>query len=106
MKFADENASVEKRERLTEVWKILEVLTVSLDRIGTYEALHGTERGQAAFAKFMLNPAMFQRITTARTYVQQLLLAQDPALEEQLEAWSDDEVMLGYWQAPPSATSE
>ena len=40
-------------ENLIEVWKILEVLTVSLDRIGSAEAISGEGKGQKQNYKFL-----------------------------------------------------
>ena len=38
-------------ESLIEIWKVLENLTVSLDRLGEYERLHGEEAAKNALEK-------------------------------------------------------
>jgi hypothetical protein len=100
MKSADEYAAQSELESLVEIWKVLEMLTVSLDRLGMHEALYGAEQGQAAMRAFLKQPELFTRISTARSAAQVLLIAQDPSLEQKLQDWSDDEAMMGYWQSP------
>jgi hypothetical protein len=84
---------------LIEVWKVLEALTVSLDRMGYYWLKEGEEAAQQELHKY-LNPKMFRRISKARSTIDAMLLACDPSNYEYLERLAQNEDDIGYWQGP------
>jgi hypothetical protein len=84
-------------EYLLDIWRVLEALTVSLDRIGMYEAFHGTEAGQRALHAY-LKPPLFDRIAQARDKIVEILVSQDPGWKVELEYQSQDANTIGYWQ--------
>jgi hypothetical protein len=86
-------------ETLIEVWKVLEVLTVSLDRIGEYWLLCGEQSAKDALAAFM-GPAMNEQIATARALIVSTLERCDPTLRDRLELLAEHETELGYWSGP------
>lgn len=84
---------------LIEIWKVLEVLTVSLDRIGEYEVAHGEDHARAALTNYM-GPAMYERIAQARARMLSLLQGCSPSMMDHLEEMAEDEAELGYWRGP------
>ena len=79
------------------IWSILEALTVSLDKIGSYEAYRGTEAGMTALHAYF-TPELFHRIAYARRTMVDSMIAADPGWDEELERLTDDRVTIGYWQ--------
>ena len=86
-------------EQLVPIWNVLENLTVSLDRLGEYERIHGQEAAKAALHAFV-NPALFQKIAQARHMLVSILEKHDPSLMDYLERLADDETNIGYWDGP------
>lgn len=86
-------------EQLIPIWKVLENLTVSLDRLGEYERIHGQEAARAALQAY-INPALFQKIAQARHILVSLLEKHDPNLMDYLERLADNETTIGYWDGP------
>ncbi|HEY0606321.1 MAG TPA: hypothetical protein VGD58_25585 [Herpetosiphonaceae bacterium] len=84
---------------LLEVWKVLEVLTVSLDRMGEYWRIHGEEAAKQALHEFV-GPDLFEKIADARTRMVVMLQAHDPQIREHMEQLAEDEAQLGYWDGP------
>ncbi|HEY0738687.1 MAG TPA: hypothetical protein VGD69_27460 [Herpetosiphonaceae bacterium] len=84
---------------LLEVWKVLEVLTVSLDRIGEYWRIRGEEAAKQALHEF-IGPQLFEKIADARGRMVTILEAHDPQIMEHLEQLAEDEAQLGYWDGP------
>lgn len=85
-----------REERLIEVWKVLEALVVSLDRIGSLEAISGEDSATALRAYF--DPELYGRLTKARTDVRALLEEHDPRIGSRLERFTDNEDEIGYWR--------
>lgn len=61
---SDKAVSV-KVEDLIEVWKVLEILTVSFDKMGSYWPSYGEEAAKQALHEF-IDPPLVQRIMRAR----------------------------------------
>lgn len=86
-----------RQEDLIAVWKVLETLTVSLDRMGHFWLVRGEDAAKEALHKFM-RPVMFDTIAQARQTLVTMLEGCDPTILEQLELLSADEREMGYWQ--------
>jgi hypothetical protein len=82
--------------QLVEVWRVLESLTVSLDRLGMYQLHVGERRAQEALDRYM-NPAMFQRIANARRILVTLIEELDETMAEELERLAEEDDGIGYW---------
>jgi hypothetical protein len=80
-------------EKLLGVRKTLNLLTISLHRIGTYWAFYGEEAGKEQLVRFM-GPAVYRRIALARRELDEVLVASDPVLAERLEQRG------GHWDGP------
>lgn len=92
-----EKLSLRDVENLSEVWAVLEALTVSLDRIGHFERIKGKDAAQTALNQF-LDLAMTQKIARARTLIATFLEENDPSISHHLDALAEDEQRLGYWR--------
>jgi hypothetical protein len=90
-----------EEEKLIEVWKVLEALTVSMDRIGTYWLAHGEEAAKQALHEYM-NPAVNKRIAIARHLITGVLEARDPKMRRRLEEIAGNESDIPYWDGPDS----
>jgi hypothetical protein len=88
-----------EKEQLIEVWKVLEVVTVSLDRMGSYWLAHDEDAAKDALHEFM-NPTRFEKISHARSLVVSMLSDHDPAIIPHLEKMSENESEMGYWNGP------
>ncbi len=86
-------------EQLIEVWKVLEILTVSWDRMGSYWLAHDEDAAKDALHEFM-NPTRFERISHARSLVVAMLEDHDPVILDYLEKMSENESEMGYWNGP------
>lgn len=86
-------------ETLIEVWKVLEMLTVSLDRLGEYERDCGQEAAKNALDKF-IGGLTFDRIAHARSLMVSILEQCDPTIRERLEMMAEHEDEIGYWNGP------
>jgi hypothetical protein len=84
-------------DSLIQVLNVLEVLTVSLDRLGAYELSHGEEAAKEALHQFV-GPVIVQKIAEARALMTGILENCDPAIMERLELL--DEREMGYWDGP------
>lgn len=84
-------------ETLVKIWSVLEVLTVSLDRLGHLWLAEGEDPAKNALLQFM-GPAMSQQISAARTAAVLLLERVDPSIIEHIEALTANEAAMGYWQ--------
>ncbi len=82
---------------LVYIWTVLESLTVSFDRIGAFEAIHGHELGKEALSQY-IEPVLNERIAEARARMVSILETSNPAWADELERLSDDETTIGYWQ--------
>jgi hypothetical protein len=89
---------------LIAVWKVLEMLTVSLDRIGTYEYRYGEDAGKNALDQFM-NPKGVQKISSARMILKEFMQQHDPNMRDRLEILAENEEDIGYWNGPVSNNS-
>lgn len=81
--------------KLIEVWKVLEILTVSFDRIGSVEADRGTEFAQKALSDF-IEPQIVNRIAKARGILVNIL-DKDEEIGDLLDKLADNEIEMGYW---------
>ena len=90
-------ASLTDRADLIHIWQVLEALTVSLDRIGMYAALHGDAAAQAELFRW-IGPGPLDDIAAARGRLTRLLLAHDPYMDSYLEYLA--ETAISYWEAP------
>jgi hypothetical protein len=86
-----------RQEDLVAVWKVLEALTVSLDKIEHYCLFHGEDAAKEALLTFM-QPLMFDRIAHARQTLVTMLESCDPAIQARLELLASNEAEIGYWQ--------
>lgn len=86
-------------EKLLAVWKVLETLAVSLDRMGIFWHFHSEEQAKAALLEYM-NPALVQRIAHARRLTIEVMQEHDPAIYDRLEALSEQDNGIGYWDGP------
>ncbi len=86
-------------EQLIEVWKVLEILTVSWDRMGSYWLAHDEDAAKDALHEFM-NPTLFERISHARSLVVSMLEYHAPVILDYLEKMSENESEMGYWNGP------
>ena len=86
-------------EQLIEVWKTLEVLTVSLDRMGSYWLAHDEDAAKTALHQFM-DATLFEKISHARSLVVSMLEDHAPAIIHNLEKISENESEMGYWNGP------
>lgn len=91
-------------ESLIEVWKVLEALTVSLDRLGTYWNFHGKKAAKEALLEYF-EPVLNNRIANARKLLVEFLENCDPNLPEKLEFMSENEEDIGYWNGPKAKTN-
>ena len=86
-------------ESLIEVWKVLEALTVSLDRLGTYWNVRGEEAAKEAIHEYF-EPVLNNRIANAHKLLVEFLENCDPSLSEKLELMAENEDDIGYWNGP------
>ena len=86
-----------RQDDLIAVWKVLEALTVSLNRMGHYGIIHGEDAAKEALLTFM-RPPMFDKIARARRTLVTMLESCDPAIREHLEMLASNEAEIGYWQ--------
>jgi hypothetical protein len=87
------------QEKLIEVWKALESIVVSLDRIGSYEADRGQDAAKDALYEYF-HSGIFRNVATARTNVVNLIEAFDAGAKDRLEALAEDGVSVHCWQPP------
>jgi len=88
--------NVDAQSDLLEIWKVLEVLTVSLDRLGEFELIHGEGPAKEALHRFM-GPGQCSKIAHTRKLMTELLINCDPALDKLTEELAENEVAMGYW---------
>ena len=86
-------------EQLIPIWNVLENMTVSLDRLGEYERIHGEEAAKAALHAY-INPELCWKIAQARQVLVSILEEHDSSLLDYLERLTDDEENIGYWDGP------
>jgi hypothetical protein len=91
--------ALDEREKLVEVWKVLEVLTVSLDRLGMYQVFNGEEAAKEALHRF-IGPAISEKIADARYLMVSILESRDPKIGDRLEEMAENEQEMGYWNGP------
>jgi hypothetical protein len=84
---------------LIAIWNVLNILTVSFDRLGSYELTHGESAAKDALHLF-LQPALVGDIAHARFILARVLDEQAPALSVYLEETPDDQLGLRYWDGP------
>lgn len=90
-------------QNLIDVWKVLEMLTVSLDRLGTYERTHGKEAGTEALDQF-INSEVANKISTARSLIVQIMEQHDIDIRDRLEVLAENEEEIGYWRGKRSSS--
>jgi hypothetical protein len=88
------------QQKLIEIWKVLEAVTVSLDRIGSYEADVGREVARDALYDFF-SSGLFKQVASARRSAVDLIEAADPLAAGTLDSLAEDGVSVNYW-SPPS----
>ena len=88
------NITDEQIEDLFYVWEVLELITVSLDRIGSFQALHGDEIGQKALVDF-LTPEVWQKLSKSRRIMVTFLEEMDVNNREKMEKQSE---VISYWK--------
>jgi hypothetical protein len=84
-----------KQDDLLAIWKVLESLTVSLDRLGSYESQHGREAGKIALRQYFDND-LFRDIASARKLLRGELVKQYPTIEPHLEMLAESPE-IKYW---------
>ena len=85
--------------RLIEIWKVLEILTVSLDRMGEFWRVYGEDAAKEALHQYM-GPAMFRNIAQARDLILTIIETYDPSMLDQLEEMANNETAMAYWGGP------
>jgi hypothetical protein len=88
-----------EEEKLIEVWKVLEALTVSMDRMGHYWLWQGEEAAKQALHQYM-DPALFNRIAQARYLITAVLEARNPRMRRRLDELAEKEDDIPYWNGP------
>lgn len=83
---------------ITNAWKVLHVLGVSLAEVGRYWASAGDEAGRQALQQ-VLQPATVRGIFAAEDELRTALNMLSPDAEDELEAVSE---LLKYWEGPTS----
>jgi hypothetical protein len=86
-------------DKLLEIWKVLEALTVSLNRIGWYWHFHGEEAAKDALHRY-LDTDMWNKIADARYLTVWLLEAHNRSIETRLEEMSASGKEIKYWNGP------
>src|SRR5262245_4640487 len=86
-------------DSLVEIWKVLEILTVSLDRMGHFWLEHGEDAAKEALHQYMEH-TMSEKITQARSLIISVMENYDPAIMDRLEELADNEAEMGYWDGP------
>jgi hypothetical protein len=86
-------------DKLIEIWKVLEILTVSSDRIGHFWLEHGEDAAKDAIHQYM-GPRMSGKLAQARSLIISVMENHDPAIMDRLEELSDNEAEMGYWDGP------
>ena len=86
-------------DNLIEVWKVLEILTVSLDRLGMYWLQYGESEAKNALHDFM-TPVMAQKIANARSLTIDILETCDSSIPNELEVLSEVALQSEYWDGP------
>ena len=84
-------------ETLIDVWRVLETLTVSLDRIGSYEVFHGEAAAKEELHRY-IGPKLFRRIANARHKLVIMMEQCEPSIAERLERLAETEIE--YWNGP------
>jgi hypothetical protein len=85
-------------EKLIEVWKVLETLTVSLGKIGSYSAGHGRDAAMHALYAYV-EDGLGREVSTARTMLLEELSKSDATIEDRLEEIVESS-SLRYWRPP------
>lgn len=85
-------------EKLIEAWKVLETLTVSLARIGSFSAEHGRDAAMRALYAYA-EDGLFHEVSTARAMLLEALSKSDAAIEDRLENIAGSS-SLRYWRPP------
>lgn len=80
-----------------DIWSVLEALTVSLDKLGSYQAQHGAEAGSRALNRYF-QPKLFRRIANARRKIAEAFIEADSRWDEKLDQLAENEAEIGYWQ--------
>jgi hypothetical protein len=96
-----------EEDKLLEIWKVLEALTVSLERIGWYWHFHGEEAGKEAGKEAAkeeliryLGPEMNEQIARARYLAVGLLEGHNRAIMTRLEKMAESGTEINYWNGP------
>jgi hypothetical protein len=101
MMFTNNSRHKADLDRLIEIWKVLEILTVSSDRMGHFWLEHGEDAAKEALHQYMV-PAMFEKISQARSQIISVMEHYDPTIMDRLEELADNEAEMGYWDGPTS----
>jgi hypothetical protein len=91
-------------DKLIEIWKVLEALTVSMDRLGHYELNFGTEAAKEALHQYF-GIENNRRIAHARRMMVEILEGLDPDMADKLDELAEDEGLIGYWDGVETAKS-
>lgn len=84
-------------ETLIDVWQVLENLTVSIDRIGSYQLLHGDAAAKEALQDYV-NPTLCNLIVNARHELVIMMEKCDPRILHSLEEIAETQIQ--YWDGP------
>jgi hypothetical protein len=101
MSVSDSTSCRIAQAELRAIWKVLAVLTVALDRIGTYHYVHGEAAARSARSTFM-NPTLSEACAKARRLAVAVLEQCDPTMEALVDALAEDEATMAYWDGPTS----
>ena len=86
-------------DSLIEIWKVLELLTVSSNRVGHFWLEHGEDAAKEALHQYM-GPPIFRKLAQARKLIISVMENYDPAIMDRLEELADNEAEMGYWDGP------
>ncbi len=88
-----------EKEKLVEIWKALESLVVSLDRIGSYEIDNGKNSALLELDKYFC-PKNCNKFSNARMLINEIIESEFPGTDIELENMAENEKEIGYWQYP------
>jgi len=94
-----------EKEKLIQIWKALESLVVSLDRIGSYEIDNGKEAALLELDKYFC-PDNCNKFSNARMLINEIIESKFPGTDIELENMAEDENEIGYWQYPKKNNSK
>jgi|GEM_PF-2579529 len=94
-----ENSCEVNLEHLIEIWKVLEMITGSMRRLGHYQLSQGEDAAKDAIHSFM-GPVVFRKVANARTLIVSIIEGCDSNMSILLDSLAEDKNDIGYWEGP------